>query len=236
MIAQNLSAVRARIESAAIRAGRDPRDIMLVAVTKDVGADIAREAAGLGALDLGENRVQELRRKQDALAGIDVRWHMIGTLQRNKIPQIVGRVVLIHSVDSAALGEAVGSRARARGLRQDVLVEVNAAEETTKHGVAPADALDVVRALTAVPGVRVRGLMTIAPQGDEQAARHAFRSLRQLRDAARKENAEVTELSIGMTEDFEIAIEEGATIVRIGTAIFGPRAARFDANAAGREK
>ena len=224
MIAENLAAVRARVDAAASRAGRDPSEISLVAVTKEVEPEAAKEAVEIGLVDLGENRVQELRKKQEALADLEVRWHMIGTLQRNKVAQVVGRVALIHSVDSVSLAEAIGRRAEAENVSQDVLLEVNAGEEQSKHGVAPDDALEVARGLLDIKGLRLRGFMTVAPQGHEQAARSSFRVLRELRDGMRAQAPDVTELSMGMTEDFEIAIEEGATIVRIGTAIFGPRA------------
>jgi PLP dependent protein len=229
MIAENLANVRARIASAAQRAGRSPDEIVLVVVTKDVDADAAGEAVAVGAVDIGENRVQELKRKQHALAGLDVRWHMIGALQRNKVAQVVGGVALIHSVDSAKLGEDIGRRAVAQGLRQDVLLEVNAGGEASKHGVEPGAALESARALAGVAGLRLRGLMTVAPQGDPEAARRAFRTMRELKEAVKEHAPDATELSMGMTEDFEVAIEEGATIVRIGTAIFGARAPRSGA-------
>ena len=223
MIADNLAVVRARMDAAASRVGRDAREITLVAVTKEVDADAAREAIGNGLKDLGENRVQELVKKQEALAGLGVNWHMIGTLQRNKVAQVVGRVVLIHSVDSVSLGEAIAKRANARGISQDVLLEVNAGAEQSKHGVAPAETVEAARRLLDMTGLRLRGLMTVAPQGDPDSSRRAFRTLRELRDALKARAPDVTELSMGMTEDLEVAIEEGATIVRVGTAIFGAR-------------
>jgi PLP dependent protein len=235
-IEENLAAVRARIADAAQKAGRDPSDITLVAVTKDVDAAAARAAVEAGVKELGENLVQELQRKQDALAGGAVRWHMIGTLQRNKVRQVVGRVTLIHSVDSAGLAEAIGRSAVAAGIVQDVLLEVNTGGEATKHGVAAAAAEEAARGLLDVQGLRLHGFMTIAPQGDPDAAGRAFRTLRELRDEARARAPEVTELSMGMTEDFEVAIAEGATIVRIGTAIFGTRAPHFGADATGSGK
>jgi pyridoxal phosphate enzyme (YggS family) len=233
MIADNLAAVRARIEAAATRAARSAEDVSLVAVTKEVDVARAREAVELGVGDLGENRVQELQSKQSALAGSPVRWHMIGTLQRNKVPQVVGHVALIHSVDSPRLAEAIGRQAAAEGLEQDVLLEVNVGGEPTKHGVAPEDALDVARGLLDIDGLRLRGLMTIAPAGDARAARDAFRTLRELGDRLQEDAPGATELSMGMSEDFEIAIEEGATIVRIGSAIFGARATAHGAKASG---
>lgn len=224
MIAENLAAVRARIDEAAARAGRDAREITLVAVTKEVDDETARQAVASGLSDLGENRVQELRRKQGSLADLDVRWHMIGTLQRNKVAQVVGRVVLIHSVDSVSLAGTISKRAEDQGIRQDVLLEVNAGEERQKHGVMPSEAAEDARGLLSMKGLRLRGFMTVAPQGNIEAARRAFRTLRELRDDVGQRAPEVSELSMGMTEDFEVAIAEGATIVRVGTAIFGVRA------------
>jgi pyridoxal phosphate enzyme (YggS family) len=233
VIADNLAAVRARMEAAASRAGRAAEDVTLVAVTKEVDAARAREAVALGVTDVGENRAQELQSKQSALAGSLVRWHMIGTLQRNKVPQVVGQVALIHSVDSPRLAEAIGRRAAAEGIEQEVLLEVNAGGEPTKHGVAADEALDVARGLLDVEGLRLRGLMTIAPAGDVRAAREAFRTLRELGDRLRESAPGASELSMGMSDDFEVAIEEGATIVRIGSAIFGARAAAHSAKASG---
>lgn len=231
MIAENLAAVRARIETAAARAGRRPEEITLVAVTKEVDAERAAEAITAGVRDLGENRVQELQSKQAALAGSPVRWHMIGTLQRNKVAQVVGQVAMIHSVDSVKLGEAIGKRAAAGGQEQDVLLEVNAGGEPSKHGVAPADSMEAAGRLLDMKGLRLRGLMTIAPEGDPQAARMAFRTLRELGEHLKQRAPDAAELSMGMSDDFEIAIEEGATIVRIGSAIFGARAEAHGAKA-----
>jgi pyridoxal phosphate enzyme (YggS family) len=231
LIAENLAAVRARIETAATKAGRRGEDVTLVVVTKEVDAARVAEAITAGVRDVGENRVQELESKQSALAGSPVRWHMIGTLQRNKVAQVVGRVVLIHSVDSVRLAEAIGRRAVAATLQQDVLLEVNAGGEASKHGVDPAEAMDEAGRLLEVEGLRLRGLMTIAPEGDPRAAREAFRALRGLGDRLREHAPEASELSMGMSDDFEIAIEEGATIVRIGSAIFGARAEAYGAKA-----
>lgn len=225
--ADRLAEVRARIDEAARRSGRDPSGVRLVVVTKDVSADRVREAVAAGATDLGENRAQELERKMDELAGIEPapRWHFIGTLQRNKVRQVAGRVAMIHSIDSAELGRAVAERAAAAGETQDALLEVNVSGEVSKHGLAPAETWSVVASLAGVPGIRLRGLMTIAPAGVPSEARAAFRGLRELQDRLRSElgGGGLGELSMGMTGDFEAAVEEGATIVRIGTAVFGPR-------------
>jgi len=233
VIAENIAAVRARVEAAATSAGRRAEDVTLVAATKEVEAARVMEAIVAGVKDIGENRVQELQAKQAALAGPDVRWHMIGTLQRNKVAQVVGRVSLIHSVDSAKLGEAIGRRAAADGTRQDVLLEVNAGGEPSKHGVDPAEVPRAADVLLDIEGLRLRGLMTIAPAGDARGARDAFRTLRELGEQLRGRAPGASELSMGMSEDFEIAIEEGATIVRIGSAIFGARAQAHGAKAPG---
>jgi PLP dependent protein len=222
-----LETVRARIASAAERSGRAPGDVRLVVVTKDVGHDRVRDALEAGATDIGENRVQELVAKQDALRDVDPQpaWHFIGTLQRNKVRALAGRAVLIHSVDSIALGRAIAQHAAAAGASQDVLLEVNVSGEPSKHGLAPDAAAEVLDSLSGEPGLAVRGLMTIAPAGSTAVARETFRGLRELRDHLRTAStgSGLDELSMGMTSDFTEAIEEGATIVRIGTAIFGER-------------
>ena len=233
MIAENLASVRARMEAAATRAGRRAEDVTLVAATKEVDAEQVAEAIAAGVRDVGENRAQELQNKQSALAGSPVRWHMIGTLQRNKVSQVVGRVALIQSVDSPRLAEAIARRALADDLEQDVLIEVNAGGESSKHGVDPADAPVFAGRLLEMEGLRLRGLMTVAPAGDPRVSRAAFRALRDLGDRLRDRAPAASELSMGMSEDFEIAIEEGATIVRIGSAIFGARAEPHDAKASG---
>lgn len=226
-IAARLAAVRDRITRAAERGGRDPSDVLLVIVTKDVPPDRIRDAIAAGATDLGENRAQELVRKLEAEAAA-VRWHFIGSLQKNKVRAVTGRVALIHSIDSAGLAQVVGRRAAEAGSTQDVLVQVNVSGERTKGGVGPGSVDELVEAATEVPGLRVRGLMTIAPGGDPEQARASFRALRDLRDELAGRYPGLIELSMGMTSDFEPAVEEGATIVRVGTAIFGarPRAAR----------
>jgi pyridoxal phosphate enzyme (YggS family) len=226
MIAEAFASVRARIDAAAGRAGRDASAISLVAATKGVAVERVREAIEAGIADVGENKVQDLVAKRDVIGERGVRWHMIGTLQRNKVGRLAGNVALIHSVDSRELAQAIGARATRAGTRQDVLLEVNAGGEPTKHGVDTADALDAAVAVAKIDGVRLRGFMTIAPAADEARARAAFATLRELRDRASSIEPDATELSMGMTDDFEAAIEEGSTIVRIGTAIFGPRPER----------
>jgi len=216
-IASNIRAVRERITASASHAGRAPEEITLVVVTK--GIDIARiaEAVEAGERDLGENKVQEWNQKQAAIAA--VRWHLIGSLQRNKANDVASNVALIHSVDSVRLAEAIAKRSKDV---QDILLQVNTSGETSKHGVSPRDASVTAERIAAVTGVRLRGLMTMAAPGGGGRARQTFRALRALRDALCERMPAVRELSMGMSDDFEEAIEEGATIVRVGSAIFAP--------------
>ncbi|HET7482495.1 MAG TPA: YggS family pyridoxal phosphate-dependent enzyme [Actinomycetota bacterium] len=221
-IATRLAAVRERVAAAARAAGRDPADITLVAVGKTFGVDVVSEAIDAGATDIGENRAQELRDKV-AVLGARARWHFIGPLQSNKVRLVVGsHVVLIHSVDRFGVAEAIGRRAASLGFEQDVLVEVNVGGEATKHGVEPPRAVTLATEISQLPGVSVRGLMAIPPRGDDEA-RHHFQTLAALGHDVAAEIPGATELSMGMSHDFEVAIEEGATIVRVGQAIFGPR-------------
>jgi PLP dependent protein len=226
-IAGRLAHVRERIAEAAARAGRDPGEIGLVVVTKDVTAERAAEALDAGATDLGENRAQELTAKMETLAGRTPapRWHFIGTLQRNKVKVVVGSVAFIHSIDSIPLGRAVAARAEGLGIVQEVLLEVNTSGEASKHGFDPGAVAEGLESLGGSPGLRVRGLMTIGPAGASALSRRSFAALRDLRDDLRQQlhGAPLEELSMGMTSDFEQAIEEGATLVRVGTAIFGER-------------
>jgi PLP dependent protein len=224
--ASRLSWVRDRIGAACQRVGRPPADVTLVAVTKGFSADIVREALDAGATDLGENRAQELREKAIAFPAFD-RWHFIGHLQTNKARLVVGSVALIHSVDRLALAEEISRRASTSGLTQDVLIEVNVSGEPSKHGVEPARAPSVAVSVAELPGVRVLGLMTMAPlSADPEASRPFFADLKALSDRIRVDLPEARQLSMGMTRDFEIGVEEGATMVRVGEAIFGPRKAR----------
>lgn len=219
-IEANLGSVRARIAAAAARAGRDPRSVTLVCVSKTVPAATVREAARAGATDFGENRMQEARAKQEALAGEPYRWHFIGQLQINKVKFLTNRFGLVHSVDRAALAEAIDRHARAFGHVQDVLVQVNVAAEASKAGVPPAEAERLCALVRGLPALRLAGLMTIAPEAaDPETVRPVFGALRALRDGL----VPGGELSMGMSGDFEVAVEEGATIVRVGRAIFGAR-------------
>ena len=222
-LATNIANVRARIRAAAERGGRRADDVLLVAVTKTVDAARVRDAAALGLRTFGENRVQEAREKIPAVSGVS--WHMIGSLQRNKAKEAVRLFDVLESVDSEALAEELSRRAVEQERAVDVPVQVNVAREPQKHGASPEEAAAVVRRTAALPGLRLRGLMTIAPAvSDPDEVRPVFRALRELRDNLQGVlGAALPELSMGMSEDFEVAIEEGATMVRIGRAIFADR-------------
>jgi len=221
-VADRLEEVRRRIARAAERAGRAPDEVRLVAVSKTIGIERIREAVEAGHRDFGENYVQEAREKLPAF-GPEIRWHFIGHLQSNKARNVVGAFALIHSVDSETLAGEIQKRAAAAGIVQDVLIEVRLDPAATKTGVEP-EALDrLVDRVRTLPNVRLLGLMGMPPLfADPEDARPGFRLLRELLDALPPESRR--ELSMGMSSDFEVAIEEGATLVRVGTAIFGPRA------------
>ncbi len=226
-MAMDLAAVRSRIAGAAARAGRRAEDVAIVAVTKGHPLEQAREAAAAGLLDLGENRVQEALAKQEAWPDAPVRWHMIGHLQRNKAKLAVGRFVLIHSLDSLRLADALEAAAAAAGVVQEVLVEVNVARESQKSGAAPEGAPGLVAHAAGLPHLVVRGLMTMAPYDAPPEVQHrVFGGLRELRDRIARGAglATLSQLSMGMSGDFEAAVEEGATMVRLGTILFGERA------------
>jgi len=222
-ITANVTRVRTRIADAAARARRHPDEVLLVGVTKTVPLDRIREGVACGLRVLGENRVQEAREKVPEFPGVS--WHLIGSLQRNKVREALRLFQVIQSVDSLALAEEISRRAAADHGRgsADVLIEVHISGEPEKHGVAPEDAPDFVRRAAGLPGVRVRGLMAMAPLVERaEDARPFFRRLRELRDRIRDAYPELalSELSMGMTNDFEVAVEEGATMVRIGRALF----------------
>jgi len=226
--AENLDRIRARIAAAAERAGRDPARVTLIAVTKNVDIATVQQAVAAGVTDIGENRVQEARAKFPMLPA-GVRRHMIGHLQTNKVKQCLELFDVIHSLDRLPLAEAISRRAQALGKVVPVLVQVNVAGEETKHGLAPGEVLDFVRTVAGLPGLAVKGLMTIAPLVDDpEEARPVFRELRCLADAvadAGIPGVSMEWLSMGMSNDFEVAVEEGSTMVRIGTSLFGPRRA-----------
>ncbi len=223
-----LDAVRERIGRAAERAGRRPAEVLLVAVSKTVPIDRIRAAIAAGVPALGENRVQEAREKI-AVLGHPVPWHLIGHLQTNKVRDAVACFDMVESVDRLAIAEALSARAVRAGRRVEALVQVNAGEEAQKGGFPPAGLPAALERLLALPGLRLRGLMAIPPlPRDPEDSRPYYRELRKLLEAARSHGAgaEFRELSMGMSGDFEVAIEEGATMVRVGSAVFGPRESR----------
>jgi hypothetical protein len=221
-VAYNLERVRERIARAAAAAGRNPGEVKLIAVSKGRSVGLIMEAARAGQTVFGENRAQELRDKLE-LVDRELEWHFIGHLQRNKVNMVVGKAVLIHSLDSERLAEAVDGRARDLGISQEVLLQVNVSREESKHGMEETEVSGLLDKTLTLPGLKVRGLMTIAPLlDDREEARPYFRGLRELRDglAEKYPLADLGVLSMGMTQDFEVAVEEGANMVRIGTAIF----------------
>ena len=224
---ENWKEVRNRIDAACERAGRDPSEVSLIAVSKTKPADMIRELYGEGQRLFGENRPQELRDKAAVLPE-DISWHMIGHLQKNKIKYVVGKAALIHSVDTFELAEAINAEAVKRGTGPvSVLLEVNVAEEESKFGLKTEETAALAKQVAGLENVRVKGLMTVAPFVENaEENRPVFRRLRQLSvDIASQniDNVSMNVLSMGMTNDYEIAVEEGASFVRVGTAIFGIR-------------
>ncbi|MDM7915442.1 MAG: YggS family pyridoxal phosphate-dependent enzyme [Candidatus Eisenbacteria bacterium] len=216
--------VRRRVEEAASRAGRDPAEITLIAVTKTFPSSAAREAFALGIADVGEDRVQELLRKREECADLPLRWHLIGHLQSNKAAKILPAVSMVHSVDSIPLAERL-SELSAADRPLDILLQVNTSGEESKFGVAPGEARRTAEAIASLPSLRLRGLMTLGPLTDDQGAiRSSFATLRRIRDEEVRPRVPLASfLSMGMSGDFEIAIEEGATHIRLGTILFGQR-------------
>ena len=226
MIQDNLAKVEERITKACIRAGRKREDVTLISVSKTKPVEVLKEAYDLGVRCFGENKVQELCEKYETLPK-DIHWHMIGHLQRNKIKYIIDKAELIHSVDSLRLAEAIDKEAGKRNITCNILIEVNVAGEETKFGVTPEELPDLVEKISKFEHIRVRGLMTIAPFVENpEENRPIFARLRKLSvDIASKniDNIIMSVLSMGMTNDYETAIEEGATMIRVGTGIFGAR-------------
>jgi pyridoxal phosphate enzyme (YggS family) len=223
-LAANWAAVRGRVDEACRAAGRDPSEVSILPVSKTFGPEVVRAAMGLGLNRFGENKVQEVRGKAEALAGAGIAWVVIGHLQTNKARDVARLASEVQSLDRIELAEALHRRLQVEGRAIDVLVEVKTSPEESKHGLPPAELPAFLDALRAYDTLRVRGLMTLAVQSDDaETVRACFRQLRRLRDAAREQGHELTRLSMGMSGDFPLAIAEGATEVRIGTAIFGRR-------------
>ena len=226
MLKENLTEVQSRVEQACKRAGRDVTEVTLIAVSKTKPVTDLQEIYNAGVRDFGENKVQEMCDKMEKMPK-DIKWHMIGHLQRNKVKYIVGNVALIHSVDSYRLAEEINIQAKKKGIVVPILVEVNIADETTKFGVSKEDAMELVRQIASLDALSIKGLMTIAPYVvDPEENRAYFRKIKELSvdiDNQNIDNVSMDILSMGMTGDFEVAIEEGATMVRVGTGIFGKR-------------
>ena len=225
-VAENLKTIRDRVDAACERAGRRPEEVALIAVSKTKPLSMLQEAYEAGARDFGENKVQEILEKYPEMPE-DARFHMIGHLQTNKVKQVVGKAVLIHSVDSLHLAEKIEQEAAKRDLTADILLEVNVAREESKFGLMLEEVIPLLEEVKNLPHVRVRGLMTIAPnvENPEENRKH-FKKLYQLYVDIKSKNIDngtMSVLSMGMTGDFEVAVEEGATMIRVGTGIFGSR-------------
>lgn len=226
MVKENLKDVEARVVAACERAGRKREDVTLIAVSKTKPVEMIREIMECGVVDFGENKVQEMCSKMEVITE-PLHWHLIGHLQRNKVKYIVDKAYLIHSVDSVRLAQEIQKEAQKHNVTCNVLVEINIGGEETKSGVPKEEAMGLVKEIASLSNVKVKGLMTIAPPVEHpEDARGYFKEMKAVFEeikAASIPNVEMKELSMGMTGDFEVAIEEGATMVRVGTAIFGAR-------------
>ncbi|MCI7130691.1 YggS family pyridoxal phosphate-dependent enzyme [Frisingicoccus sp.] len=226
MLKDNFEAVEKRVADACKRAGRERSEVTLIAVSKTKPVEMLREVYDAGARDFGENKVQEICEKYDQLPS-DIKWHMIGHLQRNKVKQVIDKAVMIHSVDSYRLAQEISVQAQKKGLTIPILIEVNIAGEESKFGISAEDTIQLVEEIATLPNLSIRGLMTIAPYVENaEENRLYFRQIKQLSvDIKNKniDNVTMDILSMGMTGDYEVAIEEGATMVRVGTGIFGAR-------------
>lgn len=226
MIIDNLRRIQAEMEAACLRSKRLPSDVLLIAVSKTQPEEAIREAYEAGQRLFGENKAQELIKKKQNLPE-DICWHFIGNLQRNKVKYLVGEVALIHSVNSPALALEIEKVAARRGLVQDILIEVNIAEEESKHGSALPQAEEILRMMPELTHVKARGLMAVAPFSDNaETVRPYFKKMRELLDIWKPllpDPEAFCQLSMGMSGDFEVAIEEGASYIRVGTALFGAR-------------
>ena len=233
-IRENLERIEKRIQAACERSHRNREEVLLIAVSKTKPASMVQEAMEAGIRNFGENKVQELCEKAEQIeggfsrsAGSPLNWHLIGHLQRNKVKYVVGRACLIHSVDSLRLAEEIQKEAEKKDCHVDILIEVNIGDEESKSGIAKEEAVELVKAVSVLTRVHIKGLMAIAPIVETpEESRPYFREMARLKEEIRSmelPGVEMRELSMGMTGDFEVAIEEGATMVRVGTAIFGGR-------------
>ena len=226
MIKENVAEVESRIQAACKRAGRRREEVTLIAVSKTKPVSDIYEVIETGIKDYGENKVQEMCDKMEIIQE-PLNWHMIGHLQRNKVKYIVDKAKLIHSVDSLRLAQQISQEAIKKEVEVDILIEVNVAEEASKFGLSTEEVIQMIEAIAKLPAVHIKGLMTVAPFTDNpEDNRHYFRNLKQLAvdiDGKNIDNVTMSVLSMGMTGDYEVAIEEGATMVRVGTGIFGAR-------------
>ncbi len=227
MIKDNIYTILEKTKQAAIRSGRNLEDVTVIAVSKTVDSERAREAVEAGLVNLGENRVQELVKKYDELSNTNVKWHLIGHLQKNKVKYIIDKTVLIHSLESLELAKEINKKAKQHDLISNVLIELNIGEELSKFGISEDAVYEFVKSLEQFENIKVLGLMTVAPFTENpEDVRWVFKKMKEIFDkisGMKLKNTEMKYLSMGMTNDFEIAIEEGANIIRIGTAIFGAR-------------
>jgi pyridoxal phosphate enzyme (YggS family) len=225
-IKENIEDVEKRIQAACDRSGRKREDVLLLAVSKTIDVPRIKEAVDCGLTSLGENKVQEIMDKYEPM-GEGIHWHLIGHLQTNKVKYIIDKVDMIHSVESLKLAEKISSLAKEKNITANILLEVNVAGEETKFGIKPSECEEMVRNISVLPNICIKGLMTVAPFVENpEENRIYFRQLKQLLvdiNAKKIDNVCMDVLSMGMTNDYEIAIEEGATIVRVGTGIFGAR-------------
>lgn len=226
-IKENIDDIIKKIDDTCKKTGRNSKDITVIAVSKTVDSKRAKEAVEAGVENLGENRVQELVKKYDELNDTDIKWHMIGHLQKNKVKYIIDKTVLIHSVESIELAEEINKRAIKNNLTSNVLIELNIGEEESKFGINEDNIYDFVKNMEQFENIKVLGLMTVAPFcEDPEDVRWVFKKMKNINDKISTMNLRNTEmkyLSMGMTNDYEVAIEEGSNIIRIGTAIFGAR-------------
>ncbi|TWH79904.1 YggS family pyridoxal phosphate-dependent enzyme [Sedimentibacter saalensis] len=231
-IKENIDEILKRKNEAALRCGRSPEDITIIAVSKTVDGSRAREAVMGGLENLGENRVQEIMNKYDELQDLQVKWHMIGHLQKNKVKYIIDKVELIHSVESIELAAEINKRASQHNIISNILIELNIGEEESKFGINEISVYDFVSSMEQFENIKVMGLMTVAPYCENpEDVRWVFKKMKDIFDKISSMNLKNTQmkyLSMGMTNDFEIAIEEGSNIVRIGTAVFGKRIYKED--------
>lgn len=227
MIKDNLASIKTKIQAACLRAGRDFSEITLVNVSKTKPIDLLQEGYEAGMRIFGENKVQEIREKYETFVHEDIQWHMIGHLQRNKVKYIVDKVALIHSVDSLRLAETISREAVKKGITVSILIQVNMAMEESKYGLAREEVIALVKEVSSLEALKIEGLMTIAPFVDDpEENRPVFRAMRELFIDIKEQNIDnvsMNVLSMGMSNDYEVAIEEGASMIRIGTALFGER-------------